>query len=535
MSYLNYISNHPFPEKTAAWAELENHFKRISCIPPSTLAKAPDRFEAFLFRQEGLVVDFSRQRLDLTALKTLVDLAGERRLEEGIHALFKGMPINHTEGRAALHMAMRGGCAAPEEDRAWLASEEAVLATFCTALGKKHLLGSTGKPLTHLIHLGIGGSELGPLMVWEALRAHHVPEAPRVDFVANIDPEAFDRVLQAANPEETLFVLASKSFGTQETLLNAAKAKAWLKAGLGAEHTLAPHWVALTNARDKAKAFGVADDRIFGLPLWVGGRFSLWSAIGLPVRLALGEAGWKALLDGAALMDRHFAQAPLAQNGPVRLALCGLWNTLFMQRPTLAILPYCERLRRLPAFLQQLEMESNGKRLRHDKTLSPLPTAPVVWGGTGTNGQHAFHQLFYQGNAVTALDFVAVLEKEDPLQEALLANALAQAQALMHGSGPGIPHDDPRFCAGGTPSSFILLDTLSPRRIGQLLALYEHKVFSQGWILGINSFDQFGVELGKEMARTQADGQGDGLMKGLKACMAELRAQADIFGNNAIE
>jgi len=532
------------PDRLPAWQLLHAHRQRLATERVAELFDAhPKRFDELSIDACGLLADFSRQRLDRNTLDALIELARQARLPEGIDALFSGQPVNHTEERAALHMALRGGCPPPVADATQVQDTASRMRTLARDLRAGVLKGASGRPIRRVVNLGIGGSDLGPRMVVEALAGPTAKHPVMVHFAANIDPQELDEVLADANPAETLFIVASKSFTTAETLANAQAARAWLRTALGPDADLGAHFVAVTNAVAAAVDFGIAKERLLPMPEWVGGRYSVWSAIGLPVLIALGETGFEALLAGARAMDEHFCNAPLAANLPVWMGLVGLWNTDFLDQETLAVLPYAHGLRNFPAWLQQLEMESNGKRTLRDGTFSTVMTAPVVWGGAGTVGQHAFHQLFYQGTRAIPVDFIVVAGGEDPRRQALVHNALAQAAALTHGRSldeaaaalraRGADEAEIRRLAphltipGNQASTTVLLPRLDAYSLGALMALYEHKVFVQGWIWGINSFDQYGVELGKEMARRLSDAtaaaHGDGATIGLKRAIAALR------------
>lgn len=528
------------PQRHPAWGLLREQARYLKTQTLRSLFdQDPERFDRFNRTACGLLADFSKQRIDRVALARLLDLAHAQSLPAGIRQLFEAAPLNFTERRAALHMALRGACPAPAGDDVTRYFREA--RSFARAVREGGIRGATGKPLDQVINLGIGGSDLGPRMVFEALAP---ARGVRLAFVANIDPRDLDEALAAADPERTLFIVSSKSFGTAETLANARAARAWLAARLPAcgEGELAAHFAAVSNAVDSAAGFGIAPSRVFPLPEWVGGRYSVWSAIGLPLLIACGEAGFDAFLAGGRDMDLHFRDAPLADNLPVLMGLVGLWNTDLLGHETLAVLPYAHGLRNFPAWLQQLEMESNGKRTLRDGSTSAVPTSPIVWGGVGTVGQHAFHQLFYQGTRQVPMDFIVPVGDDDPRQRALVDNALAQAAALMSGRDlagasaalqqKGLdaaeverlaPH---LVCPGEQPSTTLLLPRLDAYHLGALLALYEHKVFVQGWIWGIDSFDQYGVELGKEMARALAGGTAgrhDASTAGLMTAAAGLR------------
>ena len=406
--------------------------------------------------------------------------------------------------------------------------------------------GASGKPIQRVINLGIGGSDLGPRFVVEALTRHIDPHAPQLHFVANVDPLELDQALAGADPHTTLFIISSKSFTTAETLANARVALQWLRTGLGEGADTGLHLAAVSNATDAATAFGVPTERVFQLPEWVGGRYSVWSAIGLPAMLALGSDGFEQFLAGGRSMDEHFRDTKPEHNLPVMMGLTGLWNASFMDAGSLAILPYAHALRSLPPWLQQLEMESNGKRCSRDGSAVEIQTSPIIWGGSGTVGQHAFHQLFYQGTRRVALDFVVLAGSSDERECMLVDNALAQSAALMSGRdlqaaraslrARNLPDAEVErlaphlVCPGNQPSTTVLLPALTPHSLGQLMALYEHKVFVQGWIWGINSFDQYGVELGKDMARQLVSGNAenrDPSTTGLMAAVAAIRARED--------
>ncbi|MDR1062999.1 MAG: glucose-6-phosphate isomerase [Azoarcus sp.] len=535
------------PQRLPAWAALSAHVRRLDGRPLcGFFTDDPARAERFSLnfanpvesRQSALVADFSKQHFDDAALADLIQLAREAQLDEGIRRLFAGEAVNFTEGRAAAHMAMREGCPLPDKREA---GGTGAMRAFAFALREGKLAGSGGKPIRRLVNIGIGGSDLGPRLATEALAGLQADGGnPAVDFVANIDPRDLDTVLARAEAASTLFVISSKSFGTAETLANAEAARQWLREKLGGNADIGAHFAAVSNAVEAAAAFGIRSERVFPLPEWVGGRYSVWSAIGLPVLAAIGGA-FDEFLAGGQAMDEHFRSAPFERNLPVWMGLVGLWNTDFLAIESLAALPYAHGLRSFPAWLQQLEMESNGKRTLRDGSRSKVATAPIVWGGTGTVGQHAFHQLLYQGSRRVALDFIVPVGGNNLRQRALVDNALAQAAALMAGRDLAAaraalarrelpaseierlaPH---LVCTGNQPSTTLLLPRLDAFYLGALLALYEHKVFVQGWIWGINPFDQYGVELGKEMARALAVGQ----TGGQDASTARLAALAERF------
>lgn len=523
------------PEALPAWASLQDHAVRLQTRTlPSLFVDDVSRFDRLSRNWQGLTLDLSRQRLDPAALDALLALATEAGLAEGIRAFFGGEAVNHTEGRPALHMALRGSCAAP----AGAKLDQRPLRAFAAALRAGQVAGATDAPITRVINIGIGGSDLGPRLVAEALRSTVAERPVAIDFVANIDPRDLEEALEHADAASTLFIVSSKSFGTAETLANAQAGRDWLRARLPAGADVSRHFAAVSNATAAAAEFGIDPARTFALPEWVGGRYSLWSAIGLPLLVGLGEEAFDRLLAGARALDEHFRDTPFADNLPVLMGLVGLWNTDFLGLETLAVLPYAHGLRNFPAWLQQLEMESNGKRTLRDGSSTTAHTSPIVWGGVGTVGQHAFHQLFYQGTRSVPMDFIVPVGDDEPRQRGLVGNAFAQAAALMHGRdidgartalrARGLPEAEVErlaphlVCPGNQSSTTLLMPRLDAFHLGQLLALYEHKVFVQGWIWGINSFDQYGVELGKEMARRLADAEGE-----RDATSASLMAIAD--------
>lgn len=530
------------PHDLPAWQALAAHADRLRAIHlPSLFTSDPGRFARFSVGHDRLVLDFSRHAVDEAALGSLTQLAEQSGLQDAIEALFNGAHLNFTENRAALHMAARGSCPIPDGDADAVRATGERLRAFARALRSGKVTGATGRPIRRVINLGIGGSDLGPRMAVEALsrlRGH----GPAVSFVANIDPLELDEALVGADPHTTLFIVSSKSFTTAETLANAHAARDWLVAALGADVDTSVHFAAVSNAPAAAAAFGIASERVFALPEWIGGRYSIWSTIGLPLMIAVGESAFDRFLEGGRSMDLHFRGSDFRQNIPVIMALLGIWNTDCLGIESLAVLPYAHGLRSFPAWLQQLEMESNGKRCLRDGTTSRVATAPIVWGGVGTVGQHAFHQLLYQGTRRVALEFIVPVGAGDTRGQILVENAFAQAAALMDGrdlaaareilQARNVPDGEierlaPHMvCPGNQPSTTLLLPDLNPYTLGQLLALYEHKVFAQGWIWGINSFDQFGVELGKEMARRIAGphaGTRDASTDGLMAAAERLR------------
>jgi glucose-6-phosphate isomerase len=452
----------------------------------------------------GLYLDYSKNRVTDETLRLLVALAEATGVRARRDAMFAGEAINATERRPVLHVALR----APRTTSIVVGDADVVpqvhavldrMAAFATRVRAGGWTGFTGRRIRAVVNLGIGGSDLGPAMVCAALRAYGQRDLA-VRFVANVDAADFVKATRDLEPAETLFIVASKTFTTLETLTNARTARAWLLGALGDERAVARHFVAVsTNAPEVAK-FGIDTDNMFPFWDWVGGRYSLWSAIGLSVMIAVGPEHFRDLLAGAHAMDEHFRSAPLARNLPVLLALLGLWYGAFFGAETYAVLPYSQDLARLPAYLQQLDMESNGKRVDLDGRVVDYETGPVVWGEPGTNGQHAFFQLLHQGTRLVPCDFIGFCEPTEALGEhhtLLAANLLAQTEALAFGrTAP----DPARSFDGNRPSNTILADHLTPPTLGALLALYEHKVFVQGAIWRVNSFDQWGVELGKVLA-----------------------------------
>jgi glucose-6-phosphate isomerase len=459
----------------------------------------------------GLYVDLTKQRLTGPVLEALVALAEERELAERIDDLFAGRTVNVSEQRAALHTALRAAPAEiPEAARPARAEMDRMLA-FADAVRDGTRRGSTGRTITDVVHIGIGGSHLGPELAVEALSQPWLG-GPRVAFVANIDPRALDRALMRLDPHRTLFIIASKSFSTLETRVNAQSARTWFLERTGSLDAMTAHFVAVSSNVEAARAFGIPAENVFALWDWVGGRYSVWSPVGLPLAVAIGSIGFREFLRGAHDLDRHFRTARFDANLPALMALVGIWNYNFLGVGSQVILPYSERLRLLPDFLQQLTMESNGKSVHQDGTPVGVHTMPIVWGSRGTNGQHAFHQLLHQGTRSFAADFILVAgadrggslpHGDDEVvtrtehQRWLLANALAQSQVMLLGHED---EDGHRRVPGGKGTTTIILSSLTPATLGALLALYEHVVFCQGVIWDINSFDQWGVEAGKRLA-----------------------------------
>jgi glucose-6-phosphate isomerase len=491
----------PSVTQTTAWRALAAHREALSGETLSSLWQDdPERGEKLTFMTAGIAVDLSKQRITAETVRLLVQLARERDVPAGIERLFTGARINTTENRPVLHTALRGDeriVVDGTDLRQDVIRVRERVRVFTQAVRDGQWKGATGKPIRHVLALGIGGSALGPKLALEALRAE--ADGPQVRFIANIDAAEFDDAVKGFDPESTLVIVASKTFTTQETMVNAAAARQWLEAAMGRE-AIAKHIVAATANDAEAEKFGLPECNVFPFEEWVGGRFSLWSTVGLPLAIGIGMHRFEQLLAGAHAVDMEFRSAPLEHNVPALLALVGIWNRNFLGAATHAVLSYASRLESLPAYLQQLEMESNGKRVDRDGNPLDVQTCPVVWGGTETPGQHAFHQWLHQGTDVASCDFIVVAQpmgRHVEHHEILLAHATAQSQALMVGVHPPESY---RVCPGDRVSTTIVLPALDAFHMGALLAIYEHKVFVQGQVWGINSFDQWGVELGKKIA-----------------------------------
>jgi len=509
--------------KTKEWQALRAHREEISGQHMRDLFAAdPDRFDRFSIDLDGLLFDYSKNRITSETKSLLTDLARVADVEGWRDRMFSGERVNNTENRAVLHTALRNrsnilvevsGKNVMPDVRRVLDQMRALSVSVRGGIWK----GATGETITDIVNIGIGGSDLGPAMACRALAAHG-KDGLSCHFVSNVDGADLENVLPRLNPETTLFIVASKTFTTQETMLNAAAAKGWLTGALG-DDAVAKHFVAVSTNKEKVREFGIDTLNMFEIWDWVGGRYSIWSAIGLPLAILIGMNAFEDFLAGAEAMDAHFCETPLEENAPVLLALLGIWNNNFLGASAQAVLPYSEALARFPAYLQQLEMESNGKSVGRDGQPAPAETVPALFGEPGTNGQHAFMQAFHQGNRLIPADFIVVTKSAADLPVhhlALVANAFAQSEALMQGkteaqareelSAEGIsgavakallPH---KVFPGNRPSNTLLLQRLDPKTLGMLIALYEHKTFVQGVIWGINSFDQWGVELGKQLA-----------------------------------
>ena len=509
---------------TAAYQALAAHHIDIQDKTLRQLFAAdPKRFENMSLDAAGLYLDYSKNRLTADTIALLANLARTRGVEQRRDAMFAGEKINTTEGRAVLHTALRmpRGKALNVAGQDVAADVHAVLdriRVFSDKVRNGSWLGHNGKAITDIVNIGIGGSDLGPKMACLALRSYAHPRL-KMHFVSNVDGHDMEATLAQVNPDSTLFIVASKTFTTAETMLNAQTARSWFLRH-GTEAALAKHFVAVSTNTQAVTAFGIDPDNMFPFWDWVGGRYSVWSAIGLPVALAVGFGYFSDFLAGAHELDEHFRTAPLDQNLPVLLAMIGFWNRQFLGCASLSIAPYHQDLNRFPAYLQQLDMESNGKRVTRNGAALDTPTCPVVWGECGTNAQHAYFQLLHQGTDIVPMDFIAALRPTHDLpdhHDALLANCFAQSEAFMTGKtedevraelkAQGVapeqidqlaPH---KTFPGNRPSNTILVDVLSPAALGALIALYEHKTFVQGVLWDVNSFDQWGVELGKVLAK----------------------------------
>jgi len=501
-----------------SWKALESHYQNVSKLHLRELFKTdPQRGERMTVKAVGLYLDYSKNRVTDETLKLLLQLAENAGLQSRIEAMFGGEKINLTEKRAVLHTALR----APKDTSIVVDGENVVpkvhavldkMARFADRVRNGTWKGHTGKRIRNVVNIGIGGSDLGPVMAYEALKAY-TDRNMTFRFVSNIDGTDFAEAVRDLDPAETLFIVSSKTFTTLETMTNAHTARAWSLAGLGGdESSVAKHFVAVsTNAKEVSK-FGIDTANMFEFWDWVGGRYSMDSAIGLSTMIAIGPDHFRAMLDGFHQMDEHFRTTPFERNLPVLMGLLGVWYTNFFGSQTVAVLPYEQYLKRFPAYLQQLTMESNGKHVALDGTEVTYQTGPIYWGEPGTNGQHSFYQLIHQGTRLIPCDFIAFTKPLNPLgphHDMLMANVFAQTEALAFGKTPEqvkdegtpdwlVPH---RVFAGNRPSNTILADKLTPETLGKLVALYEHSVFTQGVIWNIDSFDQWGVELGKVLAQ----------------------------------
>ncbi len=519
------------PTTTSAWQKLESHFSHMrNSSLKEMFAEDQDRFRRFSIAlkldgdgRDEIFFDYSKNLISIETRQLLIELAQECGLPEAIEQMFSGEPINATEKRAVLHTALRNRSSEPitvnnRDVMPEVRSELEKMRIFAAKVISGGWRGYSGQPITDIVNIGIGGSDLGPAMVTEALKPYHRPHL-KSHFVSNVDGTDIAETLKRLNPETTLFIIASKTFTTQETMTNAGTARSWFLEKARKTQFVKSHFVAVSTNREKVAEFGIDPENMFVFWDWVGGRYSLWSAIGLSIILAVGFENFEELLTGAHVMDRHFREVPFERNIPVIMALLGIWYNNFFGAETLAILPYDQYLRRLPAYLQQADMESNGKRVDRNGRVVSYQTGPIVWGEPGTNGQHAFYQLIHQGTKLIPCDFLAPAVSQNPVGEhhtILLSNFFAQTEALMNGKSPdevvrelqsrGI--DDTmirrllpfRIFPGNKPTNSILYKKLTPRTLGALIAMYEHKIFTQGLIWNIFSFDQWGVELGKQLA-----------------------------------
>lgn len=512
------------PSITPAWRALEIHAAEMKNERIADLvAGSEDRFSAFSIRLPDMLIDYSKNLINSQTLTLLQDLASACRLPAAIEAMFSGAAINGTENRSVLHTALRRF----SEEPVYVAGNDVMpgvqavreqMKTFCGEIHSGQRTGYTGKPFRHIVNIGIGGSDLGPLMVTEALRPYW-DRGLQAHYISNVDGAHLVQTLKGLNPEETLFLVASKTFTTQETMTNARSARNWFLLSGASETDIAAHFVALSTNETEVVRFGIDPKNMFPFWDWVGGRYSLWSAIGLSIALTVGWDRFEELLKGAETVDQHFRTAPLDRNAPVLLALIGIWYLNFFDAESEAVLPYDQSLHRFAAYLQQGNMESNGKCVDRNGEPVDYPTGPIIWGEPGTNGQHAFFQLLHQGTRLIPCDFIAPARTHYPLGDhhlKLLSNFFAQTEALMNGKGEEEVEQellDAGFSAeevarltpykmfeGNRPTNSILLKQLTPATLGSLIALYEHKIFVQGVIWNIYSFDQWGVELGKQLA-----------------------------------
>ena len=512
---------------TAAWRALEEHYRRIQPLHLRALfADDPERGRRLTVDEAGIYLDYSKNRLTDETIRLLVALAEQCGLRERIEAMFRGERINTTENRAVLHVALR----APASETILLDGRNVVpdvhavlakMAAFCAQVRSGRWLGYSGKPVRNIVNIGIGGSDLGPVMAYEALK-HYSLRDLNFRFVSNIDATDFTEATHQLDPAETLFIVSSKTFTTLETMTNARTARAWLVAGCGSEAAVARHFVAVSTNEAEVAKFGIDSANMFGFWDWVGGRYSMDSAIGLSTMIAIGAENFYAMLAGFRAMDEHFRNAPFDRNLPVLLGLIAIWHNNFFGAQTVAVLPYDQYLKRFPAYLQQLTMESNGKRVTVDGHVVDYQTGPIYWGEPGTNGQHSFYQLIHQGTKLIPCDFIGFCQSLNPRgahHDLLMANLFAQTEALAFGKSAdevraeGVPEElvEHRTFEGNRPSTTILAERLTPETLGKLVALYEHSVFTQGTVWRIDPFDQWGVELGKVLAqRIVAELRADG-------------------------
>ncbi len=514
---MNQMTPPPDLTRLPSWQALSEHHAAIKNLHLRQLfAEDPQRAERFSVEGAGLLLDYSKQRITAETLRLLLQLAEETDLRQKIKAMFSGEHINVTEDRAVLHVALRApqGAHIESDGQNVVPEVHAVLdkmAVFAEKVRSGNWIGYTGKPIRTIVNIGIGGSDLGPVMTYEALR-HYSLRSMNFRFVSNIDGSDFSEAVRDLDPAQTLFIVSSKTFTTLETMTNAHTARSWLVQTLGSEDAVARHFVAVSTNREQVLKFGIDTANMFGFWDWVGGRYSMDSAIGLSTMLAIGPDNFHAMLSGFHAMDEHFRTAPLGCNLPVLMGLLTVWYVNFFETQTVGVFPYDHYLKRFPAYLQQLTMESNGKSVTLDGNPVSYDTGPVIWGEPGTNGQHSFYQLIHQGTRLIPCDFIGFCQSLNPVgdhHDILMANLLAQGEALALGKtaaevrAEGVPEAQiaHRTFAGNHPSSTILADKLTPETLGKLVALYEHSVFTQGAIWQINPFDQWGVELGKVLAQ----------------------------------
>ncbi len=522
------------PTTTVSWAKLKDLALQQGDI--QTLLNDSDRIEKFTFDHQDFYFDFSKNEVSDEVFKTLIQLATECGLEEGISAMFDGQSINETENRAVHHVALRS------ETNEDVKRELDKIEKFSNQLHSGDIKGFGGDTITDVVNIGIGGSDLGPKMITYALRPYWKRITPH--FISNVDAAQMVETLEGLNPKTTLFIIASKTFTTQETITNALSAREWFLQNGGSEETIRQHFVAVSTNENAVNEFGISSENMFEFWDWVGGRFSLWSAIGLSISCAVGFENFKSLLKGANEMDDHFQSSALEQNLPVISALIGVWYNNFRDYDSMAVLPYDHRLRYLPSYLQQVDMESNGKYIDRSGNEVTHQTGPIIWGEPGTNGQHAFYQLIHQGTKVIPCEFIAVAKPahtHEDHHEKLLANFFAQSEALLKGKSLDQVMDEigsdsndilknSKVFKGNRPSTSILIKELTPFNIGKLIAYYEHRVFTQGLIWNIFSFDQWGVELGKQLSKPilseikeQRDGDHDSSTKSLMKQYQDMR------------
>ena len=486
------------PQKTKSWNRIRKRAAKFRQSRISQHATDRSRFFDMSFRIGPLLVDYSKQKIDMATVQELTKLATEMDLGKRVQEQLAGLTMNNTECRKVLHTALRSSFAdAPKDVAHDVQKERARMLKFAEMVRSGKYLGHTGKSITHIVHIGIGGSHLGPEFVCQALNRSNI----NIQFLSNIDGQSTKNILRDLNPETTLVIIVSKTFTTLETITNARAIRSWFLERTGNATAFKKHFVAVSNNEEGMDRFGIADSNRFYLWDWIGGRFSLWSSVGLPLAICIGPNAFRALLRGAASMDKHFQSAPFSRNAPVMLALLTVWNTNFFDTDTHAILVYDQRLRLFVDFLQQLEMESNGKSVHKDGVPVDINTCPIIWGGEETNGQHAYHQLLHQGTRSFATDFIVTVNPEHTMKSQhnlLLANALGQSKMMLQGKHfSDMNLSKHRKVVGDHPSTTILLDELNAESLGYLISLYENKVAALGYIWNINSFDQYGVENGK--------------------------------------